>query len=94
MLALIMIQTKGDCYTWLLLLLDKLHSSIGWLTGSRIFILMLCIQMQVQVLPVATLIMLVCRNVVRYHGEWFNIACVHMAHTGENRNVNKEQREL
>ena len=32
--------------------------------------------MQVHVLPVATAIMLVCRYVVRYHGEWFDIACL------------------
>ena len=46
---------------------------------------MLQIQMQVQVLPVATAIILVCRYTVRYHGEWFDIACVQMVHTWENR---------
>ena len=74
-----------DCYTWLLLLLDKLHSSMGLLTGLGIFNPMLCIQIQVQVqvqeLPVGTAIMLVCKNVVRYHGEWFDIACVQMVDT-------------
>ena len=50
--------------------------------------------MQVQVLPVATAIMLVGRYVVRYHCEWFDIACVHMVHTGDNRNMKKGQREL
>ena len=77
-----MTQTKKDCYTWLLLLSEKLHSSIGWLTGSRIFNSMLHIQMQVQVLPVASSITLVCRYVVRYHGcEWFDNACAQMVHT-------------
>ena len=33
---------------------------------------MLRVQMQVQVLPVATAITLVCRYMVRYHGEWFD----------------------
>ena len=37
---------------------------------------MLRVQLQVQVLPVATAIMLVCRYMVRYHGEWFDFACV------------------
>ena len=37
--------------------------------------------MQVQVLPVATATTLVCRYVVKYHGESFDIACVQMAHT-------------
>ena len=67
-----------------------------WLTGSGIFnpVLRVQMQVQVQVLPVATAIMLVCRYVVKYHGECFDIACVQMAHTCENRNVNNEQREL
>ena len=56
--------------------LEKLHSSMGWLTGSGIFNPMLCIQMQVQVLPVATAKVLECRNVVKYHGEWFDVAHV------------------
>ena len=34
---------------------------------------MICVQMEVQVLPVDTAITLVCRYVVRYHGEWFDI---------------------
>ena len=42
---------------------------------------MLRVQMQVQVLPVATAITLVGRYVVRYHGEWFDFACVEMVHT-------------
>ena len=68
---------------------------MGWLTGSGIFKPMLRVQMQVQVLPVATAITLVGRYVVRYHGEWFDFACVEMVHTWENRSVkNKEQREL
>ena len=70
-----------DCYTWLLLLIDKLYSSMGWLTGSGIFNPVLRVQMQVQVLPVATATMLVCRYVVKYHGEWFDFACVQMVHT-------------
>jgi hypothetical protein len=37
--------------------------------------------MQLQVLPVATVIMLVSIYVVRYHGEWFDIAYDHMVHT-------------
>ena len=49
--------------------------------GSRIFKPMLHIQMQVQVLPVATEATLVCRYVVKYHGEYFDFACVQMAHT-------------
>ena len=65
-----------------------------WLTGSGIFNPMLRVQMQVQVLPVATATMLVCRYMVKCHGECFDFACVQMAHTLENRNVNKEQREL
>ena len=65
-----------------------------WLTGSGIFNPVLRIQMQVQVLPVATAITLVCRYMVRYHGERFNIACAQMVHTREDRNVKKEQREL
>ena len=52
-----------------------------WLTGSGIFNPMLRVQMQVQVLPVATATMLVCRYMVKYHGECFDIACVQMAHT-------------
>ena len=62
-------------------MLEKLYSSMVWLTGSRIFNPMLRVQMQVQVLPVAMATMLVCRYVVKYHGEWFDIACVQMAHT-------------
>ena len=54
-----------------------------WLTGSGIFNPMLCVQMQVQVLPVATVIILVCRYVVRYHGECFDFACVQVVHTWE-----------
>jgi len=52
-----------------------------WLTGSRIFSPVLHIQMQVQELPVATAATLVCRYVVKYHGESFDFACVQMAHT-------------
>ena len=52
-----------------------------WLTGSGIFNPMLHIQMQVQELPVAMATTLVCRYMVKYHGEWFDIACVQMAHT-------------
>ena len=62
-------------------MLDKLHSSMAWLTGSRIFNPMLRVQMQVQVLPVAMAATLVCRYMVKYHGECFDIACVQMAHT-------------
>ena len=55
---------------------------MGWLTGSGIFKPVLHIQMQVQVLPVATAITLVCRYVVSYHGcEWFDIAYVQVVHT-------------
>ena len=56
---------------------------MGWLTGSGIFKPMLHVQMQVQVqvLPVATAIMLVCRYVVRYHGEWCKIAYVQTVNT-------------
>ena len=54
---------------------------MGWLTGSGIFNPVLRVQMQVQVLPVATATMLVCRYVVKYHGEWFDFACVQMVHT-------------
>ena len=54
---------------------------MGWLTGSGIFNPMLHIQMHVQELPVATATMLVCRCVVKYHGEWFDFACVQMVHT-------------
>jgi hypothetical protein len=64
------------------------------LKGRGIFNPVLRIQMQVQVLPVVMAIMLVCRYVVKYHGECFDFACVQMAHTGDNRNVNKEQREV
>ena len=56
---------------------------MGWLTGSRIFKPMLHVQMQVQVLPVAMAITLVCRYVVKYHGEWFDFACVQVIHTWE-----------
>ena len=42
---------------------------------------MLRVQMQVQVLPVATAKMLVCGYMVKYHGECFDIACAQMAHT-------------
>ena len=52
-----------------------------WLTGSGIFNPMLRVQMQVQVLPVATATTLVCRYVVKYHGEWFDFACAQMVHT-------------
>ena len=52
-----------------------------WLTGSGIFNPMLPVQMQVQVLPVATATTLVLKYVVKYHGEWFDITCVQMAHT-------------
>ena len=71
--------TKGkkDCYSWLLLLLDKLYSSMVWLTGSGIFNPVLCVQMQVQELPVATAATLVCRYVVKYHGECIDF--VHIA---------------
>ena len=67
---------------------------MGWLTGSGIFKSMLRVQMQVQVLKLATGIMLVCRYVVRNHGELFDFACAQMVHTCESGNVNKEQREL
>ena len=67
---------------------------MGWLTGSGIFKPMLPVWMQVQVLPVATAIMLVCRYMVTYHGEWFDIACAQMVHTWESRNMKNEQREL
>ena len=62
-------------------MLDKLYSSMVWLTGSGIFNPVLPVQMQVQVLPVATATMLVCGKMVKYHGVWFDIACVQMAHT-------------
>ena len=62
-------------------MLDKPYSSMGWLTGSGIFNPVLHVQMQVQVLPVATAATLVCRYVVKYHGEWFDIACAQMVHT-------------
>ena len=62
-------------------MLDKLYSSMVWLTGSGIFNPMLHVQMQMQVLQVANAIMLVCTYVVKYHGESFDIACVHMVHT-------------
>ena len=52
-----------------------------WLTGNRIFNPMLGVQMQVQVLPVETATTLVCRYMVKYHGECFDIACAQMAHT-------------
>ena len=52
-----------------------------WLTGSGIFNPMLRVQMQVQVLPVAMATTLVCRYMVKYHGVWFDIACVQMVHT-------------
>ena len=51
------------------------------LTGSGLFNPMLRVQMQVQELPVATAATLVCRYVVKYHGESFDFACVQMAHT-------------
>ena len=47
-----------------------------WLTGSGIFIPVLRVQMQVQVLPVATAATLVCRYMVKYHGECFDIASI------------------
>ena len=62
-------------------MLDKLYSSMGWLTGSGIFNPVLRVQIQVQVLPVAMAAILVCRYVVKYHGECFDIACAQMAHT-------------
>ena len=62
-------------------MLGKLYSSMGGLTGSGIFKPMLRVQMQVQVLPVATATTLVCRYMVKYHGECFDFACVQMAHT-------------
>ena len=46
-----------------------------WLTGSGIFNPVLRIQIQVQVLPVATAATLVCRYMVKYHGECFD-CCV------------------
>jgi hypothetical protein len=64
---------------------------MGWLTGSGIFNPVLHVQMQVQVLPIATATTLVCRYMVKYHGEWFDIACVQTVNTLENRNMNKEQ---
>ena len=42
---------------------------------------MLHVQMQVQVLPVATAMTLLCIYMVRYHGEWFDFACVQVVHT-------------
>ena len=65
-----------------------------WLTGSGIFNPVLHVQMQVQVLPVATATTLVCRYMVKYHGECFDFACVQMVRNLENSNMNKEQREL
>ena len=52
-----------------------------WLTGSGIFNPVLRVQIQVQVLPVATVTTLVCRYEVKYHGEWFDIApCSHFCY--------------
>ena len=50
-------------------------------TGSGIFNPVLHVQMQVQVLPVATATMLVCKYVVKYHRECFDFACVQVVHT-------------